>query len=148
MSIQPASGDDTTTVVVTPDRHDTLSDSFRTLRSVIGFVEGGTERSHEGAPILLVVSPGPSDGKTTVSSNLAAAFVETGSRTIAVNADFRRPSLTKRLTGEPAEALGFDLLRGRRDVTPVIRSPHRDSGPRDRRPCRHDREGPLAISPV
>lgn len=111
VSIQPATGEDAATVVVRPDRHDTLSDSFRTLRSVIGFVEGGTAREEQRAPIVLVVSPGPGDGKTAISANLASAFVETGSRTVAVNGDFRRPSLTKRLTGTKAEPEDFDLLQ-------------------------------------
>lgn len=109
VSIEPTSGDDSK-VVVTPDRHDSLSDSFRTLRSVIGFVDGGAARAQGRAPIVLVVSPGPGDGKTTVSSNLACAFVETGLRTIAVNADFRRPALTMRLTGARAVPSDFNLI--------------------------------------
>jgi len=110
VSIPQASGDDTMQVVVGADRHDSLSDAFRRLRSVIGFVKDGAAREQDQAPIVLVVSPGPSDGKTTVSSNLSAAFVETGSRTIAVNGDFRRPSLAERITGEKALPLKFDLL--------------------------------------
>jgi Mrp family chromosome partitioning ATPase len=36
-----------------------------------------------------------------VSVNLAAAIAETGSRTLAANADFRRPTLQRALTGRP-----------------------------------------------
>jgi len=110
VAIQRVADPDASQVVVVPDRHDALSDSFRTLRSVIGFVESGTPRTDNRAPIVLVVSASSGDGKTTITSNLAAAFVETGARTIAVNADFRRPTLTKRLTGERASSHEFDLM--------------------------------------
>jgi len=50
-------------------------------------------RSH--APVILITSPNPSEGKTTTSANLAAAFADTGRRVLAVDADFRRPALAK-----------------------------------------------------
>lgn len=101
-------------LVVTSERHDRLSDAFRTLRSVVVFsqsnplqrataAESTSSADQPVAPkparakITLVVSAGSGDGKTTVASNLAAAFAESGKRTIAVNTDFRRPSLTDRI---------------------------------------------------
>ena len=48
-----------------------------------------------------------SDLKTSVTANLAAAFVETGSRTIAVNTDFRRPTLSTRILGSKPAPMGF-----------------------------------------
>ena len=94
-------------VVVVPGRHDVLSDSYRTLRSVVGFVETGLPHGQNQAQIALVVSAGSGDGKTSVSANLAAAFVETGLTTVAVNTDFRRPSLSERLLGHAPEPVGF-----------------------------------------
>ena len=94
-------------IVVLPGRHDVLSDSYRTLRSVVGFVEAGAAREAGRAPVILVLSSGSGDGKTSVSANLAAAFVETGLRTVAVNTDFRRPALTERFIGEKTRRLGF-----------------------------------------
>lgn len=79
-------------LVVVTGRHDPLSDSYRTVRNVVGFVHG-TLDPVERARVTLVVSPGPGDGKTSLAVNLAAALVETGQRTIAVNTDFRRPRL-------------------------------------------------------
>ena len=43
----------------------------------------------------------------SVSANLAAAFVESGLRTVAVNTDFRRPALAKRILGHKVDAPGF-----------------------------------------
>ena len=94
-------------LVVVPGRHDPLADAYRTLRSVVGFVEGGAARAVGRAPVVLVVSAGSGDGKTSVSANLAAAFVETGLRTVAVNTDFRRPALMERIVGRKARRLGF-----------------------------------------
>jgi Mrp family chromosome partitioning ATPase len=54
-----------------------------------------------------VVSPGPGDGKTSLAANLAAAFVETGQRTIAVNTDFRRPRLATAINDAPTMPLPF-----------------------------------------
>lgn len=81
-------------LVVTSDRHDALSDSYRTLRNVVGFVQNTLEPV-DRARVTLIASPGPGDGKTSMAINLAAAFVETGRRTIVVNTDFRRPRLAR-----------------------------------------------------
>jgi Mrp family chromosome partitioning ATPase len=43
--------------------------------------------------VVMVTSPGPSEGKTTTVSNLAAVLAEDGSRVLVVNCDFRRPRL-------------------------------------------------------
>lgn len=94
-------------VVVTGGRHDPLSDSYRTVRNVVGFVQG-MKREGDRALVTLVVSPGPADGKTSLAANLAAAFMEAGERTIAVNTDFRRPRLHEAITGSPAPALPYD----------------------------------------
>jgi Mrp family chromosome partitioning ATPase len=59
--------------------------------------------------ITLVVSPGAGDGKTSLAVNLAAAFLETGQRTIAVNTDFRRPRMHEAITGTPSPELPYDI---------------------------------------
>ena len=95
-------------VVVVRGRHDALSDSYRTLRNVVTFVQSGIEpldRSH----VTVVVSPGQGDGKTSLAANLAASFVETGRRTIAVNTDFRRPRLAHAINGEKSAELPFPV---------------------------------------
>ena len=95
-------------VVVVHGRHDMLSDSYRTLRNVVTFIQSGAaelDRAH----VTVVVSPGQGDGKTALAANLAAAWVETGRRTIAMNTDFRRPRLTQAINGEPPAGLPFDL---------------------------------------
>jgi polysaccharide biosynthesis transport protein len=46
---------------------------------------------------LLVVSPAPGDGKTTVALHLAVAAARTGSTVLLVEADLRHPSVARRL---------------------------------------------------
>ncbi|MSX80653.1 MAG: hypothetical protein F2737_10565, partial [Actinobacteria bacterium] len=83
-------------VAVRRDRHDPVADSYRALRSVLSLANG--DRSDRSiAAITLVLSAGSGDGKTTATANLAAAYTETGARTVAVNTDFRRPSLARLL---------------------------------------------------
>ena len=85
-------------LAVVPGRHDPLSDSYRALRSLITFMDADGQRPGGRGLITVVVSPGPGDGKTSVTANLASAFAEAGCRTVAVNADFRRPALSRRLS--------------------------------------------------
>ncbi|CAB4895870.1 unannotated protein [freshwater metagenome] len=96
-------------VVVVPERHEPLSDAYRTLRSVVGFVEGGAAHAQGRVPTILIVSAASGDGKTSVASNLAAAFVETGQRTVAVNTDFRRPALSARILDADPARPGFSV---------------------------------------
>lgn len=96
-------------LAVVPNRHDPLSDSFRTLRSVVSYMDAASPRAEGRGPITLVVSPGSGDGKTTVASNLACAFVEAGQPTVAINADFRRPTLSRRLAVAYPDPVGLSL---------------------------------------
>ncbi len=49
---------------------------------------------------MLVTSALPNEGKTTTSANLAAVFAESGASVLAVNCDFRRPTLHRYLGAE------------------------------------------------
>jgi capsular exopolysaccharide synthesis family protein len=68
----------------------------------------------DGAPrqIVLVTSAVPEEGKTTTTANLALAFAEDHDRsTLLIDADLRRPSVSRYLT--PPTKLGLaDVLSG------------------------------------
>ncbi len=108
-TIPAARKHDVNKLAVEGKRHDPLSDSYRSLRSIVSFADEERSSAKRGAPVTLIVSPGPADGKTSIAANLTAAFVEAGVRTVAVNTDFRRPTLTKRLVGYQPEPLDLDL---------------------------------------
>ncbi len=64
------------------------SEAYRNLRANLQFVNAT-------GPIdtMVVSSPWPGEGKSTVVSNLAAAFAQDGKSVVVVDADFRRPTM-------------------------------------------------------
>jgi len=80
------------------------SEAFRTLRTTLAFNDDECHR-------IVVTSSEPSDGKTTVLSNLGASYAQAGKRTLLIDCDLRRPGLT---------AL-FDM-RGQLGVSEILRS--------------------------
>ena len=91
---------------VTEPLHSALSESFRgTLASILS----ASHIQRQGS-ILLVTSPLPMEGKTTVVSNLAIGLAGMGRRVLLIDADMRRPRLHK-IFGQ-ANSWGLsDLLR-------------------------------------
>jgi capsular exopolysaccharide synthesis family protein len=69
-----------------------IAERFRALRTNIQF-------SSVDHPLhtILVTSPAPGDGKTTVAANLAVALAQSGLQVALVDADLRRPTLHKKL---------------------------------------------------
>jgi capsular exopolysaccharide synthesis family protein len=63
-----------------------VAETYRTIRTGVFF--GTPERESR---TILVTSPAPGDGKSTLASNLAIAMAQTGKRVLLVDADFRRP---------------------------------------------------------
>ena len=63
-------------------------EAFAMLRTNLGALNGGS-RDHA----ILVTSPEPGAGKTTVTANLGAAMARAGRRVVLVDADLRRPRL-------------------------------------------------------
>jgi succinoglycan biosynthesis transport protein ExoP len=66
-----------------------IAESFRgTLASILrNQTNGKTQKT------ILITSPGPGEGKTTVVQNLGIALAEAGRKVLLVDADFRRPHL-------------------------------------------------------
>ncbi|CAA9551442.1 MAG: Tyrosine-protein kinase [uncultured Thermomicrobiales bacterium] len=63
------------------------SEAVRLLRTNLEFAAASKEIT-----VLLVSSAGPSEGKSTVTANLAAAIAGSGLVTVVVDADLRRPT--------------------------------------------------------
>lgn len=66
------------------------AEAYRSLRTALYF---GLHR--EGHKVIQVTSPNMSDGKTTLTANLALAIAQSGKRVIVVDADCRRPRIHK-----------------------------------------------------
>ncbi|MCK5924233.1 MAG: hypothetical protein KAG66_25080, partial [Methylococcales bacterium] len=63
-----------------------ISEAFRGLRTNLEFASVDKPLN-----TILVTSPGPSEGKTTVAANLAVTIAQGNKRVILVDADLRRP---------------------------------------------------------
>ncbi|MFN8113688.1 MAG: Wzz/FepE/Etk N-terminal domain-containing protein [Solirubrobacterales bacterium] len=68
------------------------AEAYRTLR---GTVSASNRRP--GGKVLLVTGSSPSEGKTSTAINLAASLSATGRRVILIEADLRRPAISRAL---------------------------------------------------
>jgi len=89
-------------------------EAFRTLRTHISFSESETD-------LLAFTSAQPSDGKTTIVSNLGVAFSLSGKRTLVIDADMRKPGMSK-LFGVRGQAGLSDLLRSNESIDDAVTS--------------------------
>jgi Mrp family chromosome partitioning ATPase len=84
-----------------------MAEAIRELRTSLRVIF-----EEASCPLIVITSPEAGDGKTFVAANLAAAWAMSGSKVIAVSADFRRPRLEEifglQATGLPGLA---DLIR-------------------------------------
>jgi capsular exopolysaccharide synthesis family protein len=62
------------------------AEAYRTIRTAVFF---GAPKDE--AKTVLITSPAPLDGKTSLVSNLAIAMAQAGQKTLIIDADFRRP---------------------------------------------------------
>lgn len=86
------------------------------------------ETGHRGQ-VIMVTSPGPSEGKTTTTANLAAILAETGRSVLVVNCDFRRPRVHLHLDGADETRKVVDTkVPGVKLVTQVLDNPN-DANP-------------------
>lgn len=63
-----------------------VAEAFRTIRTTLFF-----SIPKEEAKTILITSPAPGDGKSTVVSNLAITMAQAGQKTLVIDADFRNP---------------------------------------------------------
>jgi capsular exopolysaccharide synthesis family protein len=120
----PAGKDDKTggssvELVTMSQRPSMTAEAFRVVLTSILFSSENGSRPR----VLVVTSPGPGEGKTTVATNLAISMAEIGRRVLLVDADLRRPRVHT-LFGLPNEAGLTSLLQSRdlekADVDAVI----------------------------
>jgi len=96
------------------------SEAFRTLRTALSLTD---RESRE----IVISSTEPGDGKTTVLANLAAAYAQSGKKTLLIDADLRRPGLTAMLGLRGSDGTS-SVIRGTGDVAQLAAALARPSG--------------------
>lgn len=77
-------------VVISQAPHSIMAEQFRQVRTRLQHAA-----SLDTTRTIVITSPGPSDGKSTIACNLAAGLALNGRRILLVDANFRRPELHK-----------------------------------------------------
>lgn len=82
-----------------------VAEAYRGLRANLEFAALESPRR-----VLLVTSPGPQEGKSTVLANLAVSLAQAERRVILVDADLRRPALHQIFALKQSPGLSTMLL--------------------------------------
>lgn len=85
--------------------HSLVAEAFRKVRTNWQF--SGPEETQR---TLLVTSPGPDDGKTSVAINLAVTLAHGAQRTLLIDCNFRRPAIRKWFANTRPEGLSNILV--------------------------------------
>lgn len=100
--------------IVALSSRSTAAEAVRTLRTALHF--GMTGRDVKA---IVVTSPSPGDGKSTVASNLAIAMAQADQRILLIDADLRKPTQHKIFNVDPGLGLG-SVITDRRPVEEAI----------------------------
>jgi capsular exopolysaccharide synthesis family protein len=90
------------------------AEAYRQLRTNLQFVD--VDRALK---VVMLTSPSPGDGTTTVLANLAVTMAEAGQRVLVVEADLRRPRAADVFGVEQSDGLSSVLAR-RAEVDDVV----------------------------
>lgn len=81
---------DSELLITNHETFSTVAESYRSLRTNVLYALGETPKI---APVIVVTSPGPEEGKTLTASNLAVAMAQANLRVLLIDADLRRPKV-------------------------------------------------------
>lgn len=96
-------------LITVADKSSPISEQYRTIRTNIQY--SMVDRDLKS---LVITSSGPSEGKSTSSANLAVVFASSGKRVLLVDADMRKPTVSK--TFAIPNAFGLSTLLGSRET--------------------------------
>ena len=97
---------DQDTLITAKEPRSPITEAFRSLRTNLQFA-GVNVPIHT----ILVTSPSPQDGKTTVVANLGSVIAQGGRKVVVVDADLRRPRVHKVLGVSNRNGLSNQFLR-------------------------------------
>lgn len=96
-------------LITVADKSSPISEQYRTIRTNIQY-----SMVDRDLKTLVITSSGPSEGKSTSSANLAVVFANSGKRVLLVDADMRKPTVSK--TFAIPNSFGLSTLLGSRET--------------------------------
>jgi len=98
-----------------------ISEQFKTIRTNIQFSSAG-DQLHS----IMFTSSAPSEGKSTVSNNVAVTYADQGSKVILMDADLRRPTVHKTFSVSNRKGLS-SYLAGNAELADIIQPTRLDN---------------------
>jgi capsular exopolysaccharide synthesis family protein len=87
---EPATEELSGSLITVADPHGVTSEDYRSLRTSLLYSLVDTPPK-----VVVVTSPGPSDGKSTTCANLGVVLAQAGKQTLIVDCDMRKPTMHK-----------------------------------------------------
>lgn len=94
-----------------------IAEDYRRIRTNLSFLRSGSSTTH--GQLIVITSVSPSEGKTTTSTNVAAALAEDGKSVLLIDADLRHPSVAHKIGIEGNVGLTH-ILSGQASPTEVV----------------------------
>jgi len=104
---KPISGGGGAMLPTVIDRRGVVAEAFRTMRATLALAAG-----REKNRVFLITSAVPGDGKTFTSTNFAATLAQQDFRTLLIDADLRKPSVSKLLFNDNLKPGLSEVLLG------------------------------------
>ncbi len=107
-------------IYVSSNPRSPIAEAFRSLRTNIAFAS-----SDPPFKTILITSPGPMEGKSTIAANLAHVMVQGGKRVAVVDCDLRRPRVHQFFDLHNRVGLS-ELFRGNAEFSSIIQEKNED----------------------
>lgn len=114
IQIKESDKPDSRDMIVQVNPRSTSAEAFRSIRTNL-LLSSADHRPE----VLLVTSPGPSEGKSLIAINLALILAQTGGSVVLVDADMRKPRIHKVFNVDDSKGLST-LLVERTEMNEVI----------------------------
>lgn len=105
----------TTPLALCGDLRSPTAEAYRHLLASLLFTPGKSSRT------ILVTSGSPLEGKTTVATNTAITFAQSGAKVLLIDCDLRRPRVHRHFGLENSTGL-TNILTGRRELDSLVLS--------------------------